>query len=103
MCQIKRLYQNKYGEISQCACSSHIQLTFGNFVLGLSETELEVLKAYISPLYEQEKELGHPVNERYIYLSPSVSHLMVVFSLEELAGLMDLLNQASIVLQIQKI
>ncbi|GEO04946.1 hypothetical protein AAE02nite_26100 [Adhaeribacter aerolatus] len=103
MCEVKRLYQNNFGEISQCGCSARIQLNFGNFVLGLSETELEVLQGYSPPLYEQEKEAGRPTNERNIYLSPSVYHLMLAFSLEELAGLMDLINQASIVLQIQKI
>jgi len=103
MCQIKRLYQNKFGEISQCACSARIQLTFSNFVLELTESELEVLQAYIPPLYEQEKQSGLQANERNIFLSSSVHHLMLAFSLEELAGLMDLIHQASIVLQIKKI
>ncbi|KAA5541663.1 DUF6686 family protein [Adhaeribacter rhizoryzae] len=103
MCQVKRLYQNKFGEITQCACSARIQLSFGNFVLGLSESELEVLQVYIPPLYEQEKQSGLPANERNIFLSPSVHHLMLAFSLEELAGLMDLIHQASLVLQIKNI
>lgn len=103
MCQPKLLYLNKFGKITQCGCSARVQLSFGNFVLGLSETELDVLKDYIPPLYEEERALGSPVDERNIFLSPSISHLMLAFSLEELEGLMDLINQAAIVLQIQNI
>ena len=103
MCQPKRLYLNKFGEITQCNCSARIQLAFGNFILALSEAELRVLQDYIPPLYEEEKSLSQSVRERNIYLSPSIHHLMLAFSLEELAGLMDLINQAAIVLEIQKI
>lgn len=103
MCNQKLLYRNKFGKISQCGCSARIQLSFGNFVLGLSEAELEVLKNYIPPLYEAESKQGTPVDERNIFLSPSIHHLMLAFSLEELEGLMDLLNQASLVLEIQNI
>jgi hypothetical protein len=103
MCTHKLLYQNKFGKISQCGCSARVQLSFGNFVLGLSEAELDVLKDYIPPLYEEESKLGTPVDERNIFLSPSINHLMLAFSLQELDGLMDLINQASLVLEIQNI
>lgn len=103
MCNHKLLYRNKFGKISQCGCSARVQLSFGNFVLGLSEAELDVLKDYIPPLYEEEREQGTPVDERNIFLSPSIDHLMLAFSLEELEALMDLINQASIVIEIQNI
>jgi hypothetical protein len=103
MCKDKLLYLNKFGKITQGGCSSRVQLSFGNFVLGLSEAELAVLKDYIPPLYEEERALGLPVDEKNIFLSPSISYLMLAFSLEELEGLMDLINQASIILEIQKI
>jgi hypothetical protein len=38
-----------------------------------------------------------------IFLSPTISHLILAFSLEELEGLMDLGHQASFVLEIQNI
>jgi hypothetical protein len=72
-------------------------------VLALSEAELEVLKDYIPPLYEAERGEDAPVDERSIFLSPSINHLILAFSLEELEGLMDLINQAAIVLEIQRI
>ena len=103
MCPPKRLYRNKFGEITQCSCSCRIQLSFGNFVLGLSEPELEILKDNIVPILEAERALGTPVEERKIFLSPSIHHLMLAFSLQELEGLMDLIQQAAIVLEIQNI
>jgi hypothetical protein len=51
-------------------------------------------------LYRQEKLLGLANKECNILLSPSIHHLMLAFSLEELEGLMDLINQASNILQI---
>jgi hypothetical protein len=103
MCNHKLLYRNKFGKISQCGCSARVQLSFGNFVLGLSEAELDVLKDYIPPLYEEERKQGTPADERNIFLSPSINHLMLAFSLEELEGLMELIYQAAIVLEIQNI
>lgn len=103
MCQHKLLFRNKFGQITQCGCSARIQLSFGNFVLGLSDIELDVLKTYIPRVYEAEKETATHTRERSIYLSPSIDHLMLAFSIEELEGLMDLLNQASLTLEVQKI
>jgi hypothetical protein len=43
------------------------------------------------------------VEERNISLSPAISHLMLAFSLEELAGLTELIIQADSALEIQRI
>lgn len=105
MCKLKILELNEYGYVAKCEKCNHIQIAFGNIVMTQEEKEFHEFKKFISHRYKSrqtENEIVCP-QHKSIYLQIPNSNIKFLFNKNELEKLNELLEQSSILLEVEKI
>lgn len=88
--------------IGICSCCSTINFVYKNIAIKFTLEEFEYFKNYFDNLI-----VDHFVFEsrtgKNIFMSSSMPNIVFCFSKNEISGLKDLLNQASVMLEVKKI
>lgn len=102
MCRSLMLHHTEHGCVSLCSECSKIQICFGTTATVHSYNEFTTFCRMIDDLLEKR---SHTENkfQKTIFISTQIENLMLVFSIEELEHLYDLLSQASAMLSIRSI
>lgn len=94
MCIYKKLHHNKNGYVVWCTVCRHFQVAFGSTILAYTEDQFYDFIRTVDEYYKTnrfytcraQKMVQIPTNARFVTL---------VYSLEELRKLLELLHQAS--------
>lgn len=102
MCNTKILEHNKFGYIARCNKCENIQLAFGTTAITLDEDQFDEFRETIRDYHEAYACKENPeVKDLYVpTVEPSIS---MVFSYKEIEILMEMLEQASLSLEIHKV
>ena len=104
MFKYKTLHHNEHGYVIKCSQSSPIQIGFGYFALANTENEFAEFGRMINNCYEENKDsFGFVPGQKRIQDSTPPRNMFWVFSLNELKRFTELLSQAHISLELEKI
>jgi len=99
MCKSHVLHTSDHGCISLCSECGKIQVCFGTTISVHSSKEFTQFCSMISDLLTEHANTENR-RQKTIYVSTQLSNLMLVFSVEDLENLHDVLVQASAMLVI---
>ena len=88
--------------IGICTCCNVINLVYRNIAIKLSEEQFEYFKNYLNELQEEYYSLKSRTGKS-IFMSSSNPNIVFCFSIKELHELRKLLNESSLMLEINKI
>ncbi|MBI4929310.1 MAG: hypothetical protein HY841_00990 [Bacteroidetes bacterium] len=104
MCNHKTLHHNQHGYIIKCSRCKHIQIGFGSFAVTQTMNDFFEFRQMIYENHTSAK-FSHELipEQKSIQLSTPLRNMFWVFSLNELHHFTDLLEKASISLEIEQI
>ncbi len=102
MCKHRILAHNDNGYIVLCKKCNHFQITFGTTVICLSEIQYEEFKLQVEDQLNFYKDDGCP-QQKIIQLPTFSVNVQIVLSFNELVKLIELIEEASVLLMVDKI
>lgn len=102
MCNFKTLHFNEHGYVVQCEDCSRFQLAFGNIAVSQTGDEFREFTRLVAHKYG-DKTYSGCLHRKDIYLETAARNLMLVFTPTELKNLNDLLQQAELSVELNKL
>lgn len=102
MCKYKVLHHNEDGYIVRCNECRHIKVCYKTLVLTLDEAVFYEFREVIMRNYESHRHRICP-QQRRIHISTADPSVCMVFCLLDLERLMDMLDEAHMSLEIEKL
>lgn len=102
MCNTQVLEHTKFGYVARCNRCENLQLAFGTTSITLTEEQFhefrETIRDYhLAYSYKDQPEI------KDIYIPTELPSISLVFSFKELGFLMEMLEQASLSLEVHKV
>jgi hypothetical protein len=103
MCKQRTLHHTEHGYVIQCKDCKHLRVAFGSFAITRTTAEFFEFKKTISEFYEMYKYAPDIMPEqKCIEIPTPLRSTYLVFSLDELRQLLELINEASTRLESEK-
>ena len=102
MCNIKVLHHNEHGHVVQCANCRQLQIGYGNTIISMGINEFQKFRKVISESCKDSKDSLSPQVSNITIHTPS-QQIKLVFSVQELELLHDLIGQAGIMMEVNSI
>ncbi len=102
MCNTQILEHNKFGYVARCKKCQSIQLAFGTTAITLDEKQFDEFRETIRDYYTAYACKESP-EIKDLYVSTEVPAISMVFSYKEIEILMEMLEQASISLEVKRV
>ncbi len=101
MCSFKFLHQCSEGCVLQCSQCEGIKVMFGTVSIALTQQQFYEFNDIITAYYEDNK--LQPENCRCIYIPTTAKAIHLLFNIKELKALMQLLEEAYLTLEVNKL
>lgn len=102
MCKFDVISNSAFGCVVKCKCCDHLHLGFGNMVVAFSSEEFSRYARYITNIHKKNyAELL--ISGEKIYLDTDSKKFVIALNPEELNELNQLLAEASLILEANKI
>jgi hypothetical protein len=88
------LYSSQYGTVYQCRQCAHLQIEFGNLIIGYTPEAFRLFSGLISHIDLEDEDLYHAHLHRPIVVQPVCSTGYYCFSRQEIRDLRELLTGA---------
>lgn len=102
MCNTKVLEHTKFGYIARCNKCENIQVAFGTSAITLDEEQFHEFRETIRDYHEAYACKESP-EVKDLYIPTEVPSISLVFSYKEIEILMEMLEQASLSLEVHKV
>lgn len=102
MCKPKVLEHNKHGYVARCNKCGNIQLAFGTTSITLDEVQFDEFRETLRDYHEAHVYLDSE-EVKAIYIPTAIPSISLVFSLKELQIFIDMLEQAHLSLEVNKV
>jgi hypothetical protein len=101
MCQFTTLHHNVHGYVVRCADCRHIQVGFGTTAISYSSEEFEELRQNLRQCHDFYQDSPFP-EMKCVHFQQMGSQVKLVYSPREVARLLDLVEMAALMLEIEK-
>ncbi|MEM7104366.1 MAG: DUF6686 family protein [Bacteroidota bacterium] len=96
MCKFQQLAERDDGEVRLCTNCQSYRLIYKNLVFTFNRIGLENFKDNIEFCYQENLEFDFDPDERHIVFDTRLRGFQFLFSLQEVGGLMSLIQEAMI-------
>lgn len=102
MCNYDILYHNQHGYVVKCKQCQHLKLAFGTAALTFNEEQFYDFKHIADGYFELNKS-NNCRTQKQIQIPTSHSAVSLVYTIDELERLTDLMEEAHINLEVQRL
>lgn len=101
MCDFTTLHHNTHGYVVQCACCRYIQIGFGTTAVTYSPQEFQELRQNLRQCSEFYHDSPFP-EIKCVNFQQAAPHVMIVYSPKEIMQLTELVEMATLMLEVEK-
>lgn len=95
------LHHNDFGYCARCPRTCHLHVCFGNVALATTPTEFQEFRRAVADTWQYHHARTPDPEARCIALRTPAPRLALVFSLAELTQLRDILENTSLLLEVE--